>query len=678
MASFLGELKRRNVFKVVVAYAIVGWLLIQIAATVLPIFGTPDWVLQAFTFLVILGFPLAVVFSWAFELTPEGLERTKSVPAAGSITPVTGRRLNVAIVGLMAVAIGYLIVDHYVLEEGPVAATSNAAVGAERNSIAVLPFDNRSARDDDQFFVDGIHDDILTQLARIGSMQVISRTSVMGYRGTDKNMRTIGDELGVATILEGGVQRAGDTIRINVQLIDTTTDEHLWAETYDRMLTVENVFAIQSEMASAIATALQASLSPEDVARLASVPTDNELAYDFYLRGNDYVNRPDDQTYSPLAVEMYQQAVAEDPEFALAWAALSRAHSNMYWYGLDRTAGRLELAERAAQRAVAIDTDLPEVHLALASYYDHGFRNYERAGQEFAIAAQAIPGDPELIEATAYMHRRMGRWDDALTDLRRLLDRDPRNADLLGQVAVTLLFLKEFDESEALFHRMLEIAPDDPRGHEFTALVPYYRNGDVSALKLLSQNQSLPIGAQRAFYGWKAATYERDYETALSFLDRVTADSILAQGNIFSTAQLRGITHLRAGRPDEAEAEFRSALAQAEAEIAANPEDSRMHIALTRALVGLGEHERAIAAAREALRIMPRSLDDMTASWLEKDAATDVFAPAGDVEATVDTLDALLSSASHWAIEGLLPDPSFDPVRDDPRFQALVERYRRQ
>jgi len=678
MASFLGELKRRNVFKVAVAYAIVGWLLIQIAATVLPIFATPDWVLPAVTFLIILGLPIALIFSWAFELTPAGLERTKAVPVTESITPQTGRRLNVAILGLMAIAIGFLIIDRFVLEEAPATAVSSSSIAVDPSSIAVLPFDNRSARDDDQFFVDGIHDDLLTQLARIGSMKVISRTSVMSYRDSGKNLRTIGEELGVATILEGGVQRAGDTIRINVQLIDAATDEHLWAETYDRMLTVENVFAIQSEMASAIATALEASLSPEDVVRLASAPTVNERAYDFYLRGNDYFNRPDDQTWIPLAVEMYSQAVAEDPGFAIAWAALSRAHSNMHWYAVDRTPQRLELSLQAAQRALAIDPDLPEAHLALGSYYDHGFRDYAQAQREFGIAERAIPGDPALIEATAYMLRRMGNSTEALARLERLLDRDPRNADLIYQTGITSAYLQHWAEAEAYFDRALELAPDSGNAHGWRANLLMFRDGDVSRIKALAADPPVPIGARREYYGWLAALYERDYAAAMDFSDRLEGNAFSFQRLYLPKSLMRGWTHWLAGRNDLAEAEFRAAIAQAEAAIATSPDDPRPRVALAQAYAGLGEREAAERAGREAMAMMPRSRDATQGPDYQLDVITGVFAPLGDVEATVAELDVYLSAQAMFTIEGLLPDPRFDPVRDDPRFQALVERYRRQ
>ena len=268
MAPVWAELKRRNVVRVAVAYAIVGWLLIEVSSTVFPLVQLPDWTVTFVTMLVLLGYPLALILAWAYELTPEGIKSTKSVEPVESITHATGRKLDFIIIGVMGLAIMFLLIDNYLLvvEEVPAIVSTPTETPIEdgpapsfipdRKSVAVLPFANRSNDANDAFFVDGIHDDILTHIAKISSLKVISRTSVMGYRDTTKNVKTIGEELGVATLLEGGVQRAGDSVRINVQLIDANTDEHLWAETYDRVLTTQNIFAIQTEIGIAISEEL--------------------------------------------------------------------------------------------------------------------------------------------------------------------------------------------------------------------------------------------------------------------------------------------------------------------------------------------------------------------------------------------------------------------------------------
>ncbi len=673
MASVWGELKRRNVVKVALAYAIVGWLLIEVTSTVFPLVQLPDWTATFVAMLILVGFPIALILSWAYEITPEGMRLSHDVEATESITHVTGRKLDFAIIGALVLALGF-VVYNYVLEEPP----TSSAQTQDRRSIAVLPFDNRSAQAEDQFFVDGMHDDILTQLAHIASIKVISRTSVMGYRDTDKNMRTIGEELNVATILEGGVQRAGETVRINVQLIDAETDEHLWAATYDRELNAENVFAIQSEIATAIAGALQASLSPDDVVRLSDVPTQSTRALNYYLSGNDYYNRPDDRRFKPLAVEMYEQAVAEDPAFALAWAALSRAHSTMYWYAVDPTQSRLMAAEQTVQQALTLTPDLPEAHIALGFYYDVGLRDYDQAQREFTVAERALPDDPYLIELTGYMNRRMGDWREAAAQFERLIERDPRNADLLIQLARTYANLHEYAEAEHYVDRALDIAPDLGVAYVLKAEIPWYRDGDVSLLKEAAENPPMPIGDDRELSGWYAAIYERDYETALGYLESLETNTISRQQWYAPKSLLYGVTLQLAGQDDLAQPQFQAARGQVEVELASNPEDPRLHIALGRVLMGLGELDSAKSSARRAMELMPRSRDDMSGSWTQANAISGVFAPAGDVEAVVTELDALLTASSHWSIEGFLPDPRFDPVRDDPRFQALVERHRRQ
>ncbi|HEY5623669.1 MAG TPA: tetratricopeptide repeat protein [Gammaproteobacteria bacterium] len=675
MASVWAELKRRNVVKVAAAYAIVAWILIEVASVMAPALNLPDWSTSFVAFLMILGLPVALVLSWAFELTPDGMAPTKSVPLSESITATTGRKLDFAIIGLLLAAVGYLVIDNYLLTDAD--APALAAATDEQPSIAVLPFDNRSAREEDRFFVDGMHDDILTQLARIDSLRVISRTSVMSYRDTDLNMRDIGEELGVATILEGGVQRAGETVRINVQLIDAATDEHLWAETYDRELTAENVFAIQSAMAMAIAGALQASLTPEEVARIEAVPTQNTRALDFFLSGNDYFNRTDDETYKPLAAEQYQRAIDEDPRFAVAWAALSRTHSTMYWYGIDVSEGRIELAEAAANRALELAPDSAEGHVALGMVHDLVHRDYESAQREYAIAEATIGNDPYLTEIRAYMNRRMGDWREAATLFESLVDRDPRNSDMLFQLGMTHISLREYDEARSYWARVLEIEPDSFYGFVWLNWSRLFGAGDLGGLTDVADNDRYRGSEVGSFSAWLAAYYSRDGEAALEVLESWDAEAYQVQGTFIPMPLFYGWTYSLMGREDLAEPAYEEARARAALALAVAPDDARVYAALAQALAGLGNYEAAYAAAERVNEIMPRSRDDMSAAWHEEALIFGVYAPAGDVETVVAELDEYLSSSGVVSIEGFLPNPGFDPVRDDPRFQELVEKYRR-
>lgn len=336
--SLLRELKRRNVFRTAIAYLALAWLLTEVAGTVLPGFGVPDWAFKFVVILLALGFVPVLLFSWVYEITPEGLKRERDVVRDDSITHLTAKRLDYATIAMLILAAGVLLADHLWLDNrtdstrsrlSPEPEQSDSTTGRSEatpllNSIAVLPFANRSNLPEDAFFVDGIHDDLLTYIAQIGSIKTISRTSVMKYRDSTQSVPDIARELDVATVLEGGVQRSGDTVRINVQLIDARTDDHLWSQIYDRELTAANVFTIQSEIATAIAEALRTELTPAARQRFENAPTDNLEALEAYFLGRQSMAT---RTVSDLAraVEYFESATTADPTFALAYAGLSLA-----------------------------------------------------------------------------------------------------------------------------------------------------------------------------------------------------------------------------------------------------------------------------------------------------------------------------------------------------------------
>ena len=330
--SLFNELKRRNVFRIGAAYVVGAWLLIQVTETIFPLFGFGDTPARLVVIVLAIGFIPSLILSWVFELTPEGLKKDADVDSEKSITQTTGRKLDRIILVVLALALGYFAFDKFVLD--PARDQSNIEIARQEGltaalsksygdrSIAVLPFDNRSNREEDQFFTDGIHDDLLTTIAKISSMKVISRTSVMEYRDTIKKIPQIAQELGVANILEGGIQRSGNHVRINVQLIDAATDDHLWAETYDRELTAENLFAVQSEITKIIADALQAELSTDEQRRIDARPTDNLQAYEAYMRGRQLMATRNADNLK-LAVEEFSKATEIDPMFALAWVGVA-------------------------------------------------------------------------------------------------------------------------------------------------------------------------------------------------------------------------------------------------------------------------------------------------------------------------------------------------------------------
>jgi TolB-like protein len=365
MKSFFAELKRRNVYKVAVAYAIVSWLLIQIATQVFPFFEIPNWAVRLVVLVLIIGFPIALFLSWAFEITPEGIKRAEDVDVNKSITHQTGRKLVWTTVVLAVIAIG--LFAYQILRQKSAVAPPPAAAAIDsipEKSIAVLPFDNLSDNKENAFFTDGVQDEILTDLAKIADLKVISRSSVMQYKsGVPRNLRKIGEELGVAHLLEGSVQRAGNRIRVNAQLIAARSDAHLWAQTYDRDLA--DVFAIQSEVSKAIADQLQAKLSPKEKSAIEQPPTADVTAFDLYSRAKSLMLTT---SFSALAgknveqaISLLEQAIARDPSFFLAYCQLSLAHDQQYFLtGVDHTAARVAKAQSALDAALRLRPDAGE------------------------------------------------------------------------------------------------------------------------------------------------------------------------------------------------------------------------------------------------------------------------------------------------------------------------------
>ena len=408
MKSFFAELKRRNVYKVAVAYAVVGWLVMQIAATIVPALHLPDTITSAVVLLVLLGFPIALVLAWAFELTPDGIKRADEVAPGESIAGPTGRKLTALIIVVALVALGLLLLQ--LTRHKRTGATENPAQppttpktaiteAVPEKSVAVLPFQNLSKDEENAFFSDGVQDEILTDLARIADLKVISRTSVMQYKtGAERNLREIGKALGVAHVVEGSVQRSANRVRVNAQLIDARTDSHLWAQTYDRELA--DVFAIQSQIAQTIADQLQAKLSPKEKGAISERPTSDLAAYDLYLRAKELIGRgiygPREKESVLQAVQLLDQAVARDPTFLLAYCQLAYAHDRIYNAEFDRTDARLALAETNVRAAVRLQPESGETHLAQAIHFYWGYLDSDRAREELADAQAALPNNARI------------------------------------------------------------------------------------------------------------------------------------------------------------------------------------------------------------------------------------------------------------------------------------------
>jgi TolB-like protein len=407
--NFFSELKRRNVYKVAVAYLVAAWLLIQAASIFFPAFEAPGWVMKAVICAIFLGFPIALILAWAFELTPEGIKRTEGVAPSESITHRTGRKIDFVIIGVFALTIALLLYDRYRPGKKPSVST------APEKSIAILPFENLSEEKANAYFAEGIQDELLTKLATVRDLKVISRTSTVKYQSKPDNLKTVANELGVATLLEGAVQKSGDKVRVNVQLIDARTDSHLWAKTYDRDF--KDVFAVESEVAQEIADTLKAKLSPSESHALASVPTQDPQAYDLFLQGEYQLRAAESvplaETYA-RAEGFYQQAITRDPKFAQAYAALAYCSLSSHWFLSRKTPAQLTEVKSLVDRALELAPDSPEAHLSLAIFRYWGHRKYDAALAELQRTLNLQPNNAKARQYRTWILRRQGKWEQSL------------------------------------------------------------------------------------------------------------------------------------------------------------------------------------------------------------------------------------------------------------------------
>ncbi len=490
LTNFFAELKRRKVYRVAIGYAVVAWLLIQIATQTFPFLDIPDWTVRLVMVLLALGFPVALVLAWAFDITPKGVERTDDIARK----PISN---------------------------APAPSIQSIAAAIPDKSIAVLPFENLSDDQENEYFADGIQDDVLANLAKLADLKVTSRTSVRQYRTGTRNLREIGVALGVAHILEGTVRRAGNRVRVNVQLINARTDDHIWVDTFDRELT--DLFALQSELAEQITIALRANLSPRERASLRIHATADLGAYENYLRARDlfrWSGSGDPRENGEKAIRFLDQAVARDPEFALAFSLGARWHCELYWFGFDKRPERLESAKAAAERALRLQPDLGDAHIALGFYHYFGYRDYDSARAEFDIARHATPNDAEVWDALGAIDRRQGRWQDAIRNLEKARALDPRNTSVLWNLSETYSFHGREREAQ---QGMEDGSKVNPNAHFFSlarAAIDLRARGDTQPLRAALRNvpHEFDPGGGVTLVALRLSLMERDYEEAARVL----------------------------------------------------------------------------------------------------------------------------------------------------------------
>jgi TolB-like protein/cytochrome c-type biogenesis protein CcmH/NrfG len=660
MSGFFEELKRRKVYRVAAAYIIAAGFIIQIGSAVFPAWELPNWTLRLVVILLLIGFPIALILAWAYDVTPQGIQVTKTPPGVH-------RRRN--IITLTAVGLAISAVAGFFLF--PRASERNV-----EKSIAVLPFQSLSDEKENAYFADGMQDDILTNLSKIGDLKVISRMSVMSYRGDAvRNAREIGKALGVATLLEGSVRRVGKRVRVNVQLINANNDEHIWAEDYDRDLT--DVFAIQTDLAQKIAAALQAKLSPNEKARFDRRPTQNPDAYLLFVQAHDYANRPDMFPDTSLKAEqLFEQATKLDPNFALAFAGLSTVESWLY-HSSDPVPARREKARTAANEALRLQPDLPEGHLALGFSYYYGDRDYERALAEFEIAKRGLPNEAQAYMAIGAIQRRQGKWAESTANLKKAAELDPKNGSVLFNLGYNYMATRNFEAADKIFDRGIEAAPESFGSRALKSELAIRWKGDISVAE--KELASVPPGFDPqglVTLGRSGVlTLQRKFKEALQVIQQFRGETLLVRASVTCPkASLEGTLYLYLDDKVNAHSAFERARIVAERLVRESPDDAARHGQLGLILAGLGQKDAAIAEGKRAVELLPESQDAFDGPELTVVLAQ-IYAWTGEHDQAFGLLDHLLVLPNGITIPSLKLDPIWDPLRKDPRFQALIDKY---
>jgi TolB-like protein/predicted Zn-dependent protease len=664
MTGFFEELQRRKVYRVAAAYVVAAGFLIQIASATFPAWELPNWTLRLVIVLLLIGFPIALILAWAYDITPQGIQGTPTAPGAH-------RRRNLILLIALAVIIsasaGFFLLPRAVSDKID-------------KSVAVLPFQNLSSDPGNAYFGDGIQEEVLTRLTKIGDLKVISRTSTQGYQSEPGNLAEIAKQLGVANILEGSVQKAGDQVRVNVHLVNVQTGSQLWAETYDRKLS--DIFGVETEISKGIAESLQAKLTGREERALAVQPTNNPQAYDAYLRGLAFEARSNYSSDALFkAIDFYDLAVRLDPNFALAWARLSGVHALLYSNRRDTTIARRDAAKAALENAQRLQPNSPETLLFTGYYQYWVLHDYGLAKATFERVSKKLPGNSEVLYALAAIARSEGHWDESVAYWERGVALNPRNTALLTEVAFTYAALRQFPKAEKLYDRALNILPNELSLMALKASI-YQAEGNLQeSARLLAQINAETNSDVAVRLKLTQLRLERNHTEATRWVQTRQDRLRLVSGIDKGTKQLgNALVHRVAGDSTQAKAFAEQARNTLEPLRKEQPDNAFVAAALAVAYAMLDEKESALNEAQRAITLSPSNKDRLSGPAFEENLAL-VEMITGENTRAIATLTRLLQTPYGGWLYSPTPitpallrlDPIWDPLRADPVFQKLCE-----
>jgi TolB-like protein/Flp pilus assembly protein TadD len=669
--AFPQELRSKRIYRIAGGYVVSAWLVLQVASVIAPSLSLPAWTLRALLGILLLGFSVALFAGWHLDVRA----------AKATKLPVNFHLMVWPTITLFLLGGVILVLTVWFnADRGERTTPVGVKLSPASQSIAVLPFESLSENKSDTYFADGVQDEILSDLAKVSQLKVISRTSVMTYRpGSNRDLRSIAEALSVANVVEGTVRRNNNRVRITTELIDARTDETLWSESYDRDLT--DIFAIQSEIAQTVASKLSAQLSPKERKDIEERPTNNLEAYDLYLQAKQLISRENSILVLPTAeeetfskgIKLLEEAVKKDHDFALGYCLIAKAHDFIYGDQLDHTPERRTLGDEAVNKALRLRPDLSEVHLAAALHLYTCYRDLERARVQIDIAARDQKNDPDLLELTAMIDRRQGRWKESTSGLEKAVALDPRSPELLELLAENYTSLRRYQDAERIHDRLIELNPDQPFFKIMKVDCLFNEKGDLKSTR--AAYEALPpsmkddswMTIQRAFY----ACCDRDWAAVFEIVNKSPNEDIYFAGAIVPRRVTNIWVAFTKGEHPTIE-EFGPTREQLYRKVEADPTNPQLLGVLAYVDVALGQKEEAVKEARRAVEIRPLSQDAYEGPMLVWDLAS-IYAWAGKTDLAFEQISILMKVPNYLVTYGALKfDPGWDPLRKDPRFDKLL------
>lgn len=660
--AFLQRVRDRAIIPWSLIYLAGAFIVVQAVGFVGARLGWSPLIRATLTPIAFVGFLVTLVVAWYHgEKGRQRVQRTEVV-------------LIALLLLLGGATLRFLPSGDPAASAGPPRVGPLPVVADDRPSVAALPWDNRSGMSEDRYFTDGIHDEILTRLSKISGLRVISRQSVMQFRDSPLTARQIAAELGVEYIVQAGLLRVRDTVRLNVQLINARTDEVAWAATHDRYLTMENLLSIQTEIAQAIADSMRATVTPAEQAELGRHETDNLEAYEFYLQGRSYYLRPGyDREDFEAAIALYERAIDLDPEFALAHAALSRVHGLMYWERFDPSPQRLEAQRAEALEAMRLQEDLPQAHLAIG-WANYVVGDFEQALEHYMDAREGLPNDAEIVALIGYTHRRLGNWPEVFSAYEEATRLNPRDATLFYDLGGhSFAVRRRYPEAVQAYDRALSLAPTLRDAALLKGEIYVHWQGQLDTLRAVVA--ALPRDVHTAevdIARLDLALLERDADRVLRLLESELEDVFETQLVYLPRSLYAGWAYRLRGDSSAARTAFESARLLLDSMARERPDDERVHAALGFAYAGLGRSDEAASSARRTVQVSPRTANAISRSQVIE-ASAKILAQAGLADQAVTQLRQLLAANSPVSVHTLRLDPIYDPIRESPLFQALLE-----